>query len=137
MQAPPSQYPSCRYRVLAITHEAALVEQIEARLPPDAGGDIVLAGDELELVARFAHGHVPLVIIDVDLLEDQSLVLIDVVRELDAACHVLLLLSPEHMELCRAALSLGLVSFLTKPFDPTGAARIIRATLEHHRSQPG
>ena len=71
-----------------------------------------------------------LIVLDIDLLADKTTKLIHIIRSVQKDCKILLILSQENMSHCSDALSLGVVSYLIKPFSALTAYKIICSTLK-------
>lgn len=116
-------------RVLALTTEKELFEQIQERFEEQTAIDIKTYIDNLNLIEKFISQHTELVVLDIDLLNETVIRLINILRTINKNLKIILILSSDKMPICSQALSLGVVSYLIKPVSIENLSRIISATL--------
>jgi len=118
-----------RYHILALSEDRALIRGIEAGISEHLDEEIYCTADILHLLEAHASHTSRLILIDVDLLHEGLPSLISVMRSIDRACRVLLLLSGEDLSWCTAVLPFGNISFVMKPVDVPAIQALVRSHL--------
>ncbi len=117
------------YRILALTNENGLFKDVEKTLLNDINVEVKSSSDIWDVLQNLQQKYTHLVILDIDVLFDDVKKLIDIIRAIQKDCKVILILSQQNMSICSSALTMGLVSYLIKPFSALNANKIIIATL--------
>jgi response regulator of citrate/malate metabolism len=117
-------------RILALTKEKELMTEIQRLLDECITIQVETCTDSLDFVDNYLNRYSKLIILDIDLLSEKTTKLIHIIRSVQKDCKILLILSQENMSYCSEALSLGVVSYLIKPFSALTAYKIICSTLK-------
>jgi len=117
------------YKILVLTSEVDLFEDVEESLKKDEEVEIILFQHSLKLINHFLTYYAPLVILDIDFLKNEILEMIQVLKNIHPNTKIILILSPENMPICLTALSQGVVSYQVKPISSSNAAAIISSIL--------
>lgn len=121
------------FRVLALTEENGLYAGVRDFVKKDRGDiGIITYSSTVDLLEKFSAVHTDLVILDVDILDDQALKLINILRSIKKDSRIMLILSKDKMAICSAAFSLGIVSYLVKPITTENLYDIIASVLLKH-----
>ncbi len=122
-------------RVVVLTEEKDFFENVRRQLSASNNIEVRLFSKSLDLINYFLLNYAQLVILDVDLLNEDSLKLIEVLRSIHRDAKIVLILSHEKMPICSSALSLGVVSYQIKPVGIDTTSELMRSILsmEHHQ----
>lgn len=117
-------------RILALTKEQELIKEIQQLLEECITIEVETCTDSLDFVDNYLNRYSKLIILDIDLLTEKTTKLIHIIRSVQKECKILLILSQKNMSYCSAALAMGIVSYLIKPFSALTAYKIICSTLK-------
>lgn len=117
-------------RILALTKEKELMNEIRRLLAECVMIQVETCTDCLDFVDNYLNKYSQMIILDIDLLKQKTTKLIKVIRSIQKECKILLILSQENISFCSDALSLGVVSYMIKPFSVLTAYKIICSTLK-------
>ncbi|GAB4366001.1 MAG: hypothetical protein Kow0042_05590 [Calditrichia bacterium] len=114
-----------------LTTEENVSNKIEKALAQ--GGEVMVYTytDSLDLIDHFLHRFAPLVILDIDLVKEDVIKLMQIIRSIRKDVKFLLILSVENMHVCSAALAQGVVSYQIKPLSIENLIHVIHSTLNH------
>ncbi len=118
------------YRVLVLSEEKVLFEKIVNMIGQQEEIEISTCPDSLDLLEKFFSLYTELVVLDLDLLNNQIMKLINILHSFKKNLKIILILSEEKMSICPSVCSLGVVSYLIKPFSLKNAADIISSALK-------
>lgn len=116
-------------KILIFSADVELFLEVEESLRKNEEIEFFLFQHSLELVNHFLSYFSPLVILDIDLLKNEILEMIQVLRNIHPNSKIVLTLSPENMPICSAALSLGVMSYQIKPLSAANVTEIISSIL--------
>jgi response regulator of citrate/malate metabolism len=116
-------------KILIFSADVELFLEVEESLRKNEEIEFFLFQHSLELVNHFLSYFSPLVILDIDLLKNEILEMIQVLRNIHPNSKIVLILSPENMPICSAALSLGVMSYQIKPLSAANVTEIISSIL--------
>ncbi|MBN2365636.1 MAG: DNA-binding response regulator [Calditrichaeota bacterium] len=116
-------------RISVLSEEDPLFSEIEKKINQNDSIDIQIFQHNLELINHFLSHYASLVILDVDLLKNEILEMIQVLKSIHPDCKIVLFLSPENMSFCSAALSLGVISYQLKPLSVKAVVDFITSLL--------
>ncbi len=117
-------------RILALTEDTELIEEIRNRILEHHLIDVDSCSNSLDFLENFQKHHIQLAILDIDLLKGQIIKMIKFLRSIKRDCQIILILSKLNMVLCSRALSFGVVSYFIRPVSVFNAAKIICSALD-------
>ncbi|MFQ6115413.1 MAG: response regulator [bacterium] len=117
-------------RILALTEEIEMIEEVEQLLQDEIQVEIAVHGDTLDFLENLLERYTQLVILDLDILREKVTKLIHIIRSIHKDCKIILILSQEKMSICSTALSMGVFSYLIKPVAVLNAYNIILSALK-------
>ena len=98
--------------------------------------EIHIFDNSLELINYFLTNYAQLVILDLDLLQNETFEMVQILRSLHSDSKIVLFLSPKYMPICSETLSLGVLSYQVKPVHQERTIEIINSALhlniDHH-----
>ncbi|MBI2189174.1 MAG: response regulator [Acidobacteria bacterium] len=118
--------PPDTHRILIVDDEPAIVALLRRILAPE-NVDILTAHSGAEALALARRLPLDLVILDVKLPDLSGVEVLRRIRRRDAVVPVIIITSYGSPETVRAAMTLGAVDYLTKPFDSDEIRRAVRA----------
>lgn len=92
--------------------------------------EISIFTNSLDMVENLLVRYSDLAILDVDLLGNQVSNMIHVIHSIHRSTKIVLFLSADKMDLCTAALSLGIISHQVKPVSVDTTCEIIGSILQ-------
>jgi response regulator of citrate/malate metabolism len=116
-------------KILVFSKDVELFLEVEESLKKNDKIEFLLFQHSLELVNHFLSYYASLVILDIDLLKNEILEMIQVLRNIHTNSRIILILSPENMPICSEALSLGVVSYQIKPLSSKNVTELISSVL--------
>lgn len=124
------------YNVLILTNDANFYKEVEKKISGINRIKFHTFDHGLELINFFLTNYAQLVILDIDVLQNEILEMIQVLRTIHKETKILLLLSPVNMPLCSNALTLGISSYQIKPISQENVIELIttllNTSLTHH-----
>lgn len=118
------------YRALALTEEESLLDEVQKMTTSSKKFEVKTFTDSLLFLENFLSLHSETVILDIDLLGEQVIRLIHIIRLISKSTPVILILSKEKMPICLTVFSLGIVSYLIKPLSAEALFDYISSTLK-------
>lgn len=118
------------YRALALTEEESLLAGVQKMTASGKKFEVKTFTDPLLFLENFLSLHSETVILDIDLLDEQVIRLIHIIRLISKSTPVILILSKEKMPICLTVFSLGIVSYLIKPLSAEALYDYISSTLK-------
>lgn len=112
-----------------LTHDRQFFNEMEQLLRKCESTDIQLFEESLELINNYLRHYAQLVILDIDVLKEEILNMIQILRAIHREARIVLFLSPENMPICSSALTLGVSSYQLKPISAKTATDIITSVL--------
>jgi response regulator of citrate/malate metabolism len=85
--------------------------------------------NSLELINYFLTNYAQLVILDLDLLKNETFEMVQILRSLHTDIKIVLFLSPKYMPICSETLSLGVLTYQVKPVPRERTLEIIGSTF--------
>ena len=116
-------------KILVFSADVELFFEVEESLKKNQDIEFLLFQHSLELVNHFLSYYASLVILDIDLLKNEILEMIQVLRNIHANSRIVLILSQENMPICSAALSLGVLSYQIKPLSSNNVTELVSSIL--------
>lgn len=117
------------YNVLILTDDANFYKEVEKKINGIKKIKFHTFHHGLELINFFLTNYAQLVILDIDVLQNEIIEMIQVLRTIHKETKILLLLSPVNMPLCSNALSLGISSYQIKPISQENVTELITTLL--------
>lgn len=117
-------------RILILSGENDLLSEVQKKINDKAEIEIIACEDSLNLIENYVSQHTELVILDIDMIKEGAIKLINIIRSIKKNVQIILILSKRNMSICSDVLSLGIVSYLIKPFSIENLSKIVFATLK-------
>lgn len=117
-------------RVLVLSKEEGLVEETEQMLAKRHHIEIKNYPDSLSVIENLLTLQCEMIILDIDLLKEQTARILHILRLINKQIPIVLILSQEHMPICLAVFSGGAISYLTKPIASKNFCDLIASTLK-------
>ncbi len=117
-------------RVLVLSLEKEFFNSVQTNLSEYAPVEVKTFTNCLDLMEQFLARYTCLVILDIDLVQQNVIKLIRILRAIQRETKIILLLSRDNMSFCSAALSLGVISYQIKPISLKSTCEIIGTTLQ-------
>lgn len=117
-------------RVLALTQEFHFFSDVEEAVQKKSEVEILTFSNSLELINHFLKNYAQLVILDIDILGNEILKMIHVLRSIHRGAKIVLILSSENMSICSSALTAGVLSYQVKPVSVKNAADLIISVIQ-------
>ncbi len=118
-------------RLLVLSTESGLVEDFQSILNGVSKIEVTCYQSCCELMEGFLTLHTDMVLLDIDLLKERVTHLINVLKLIKSSVVLILILSEEHISICKQALPLGIHSYLIKPVSGKELFRIVDPILKH------
>ncbi len=118
------------HRVIVLTQDKDFYLEVEEHLKDGFTIELHTFDHGLELVNYFLTNYSQLVILDIDIIKEEIINLIEIIRTIHQDAKILLLLSPENMPLCSSALSIGVSSYQLKPLSVKRVLELITTLLQ-------
>lgn len=116
--------------VLALTREDQLFQKVAEFIEENKTTEILTFSNSLELIDYFLKNYAQLVVLDIDLLGDETHKMIEVLRSIQKETKIVLILSEKYMAICSATLSMGVLSYQMKPVSVSNAVKLITSVLQ-------
>ena len=119
-------------RILILSAENNLFSKVQEAMGKNNNAEIeiITCADSLNLIENYVSQHTELVILDIDMIKEGAIKLINIIRSIKKNVQIILILSKKNMSICSEVLSLGIVSYLIKPFSIENLSKIVIATLK-------
>ncbi len=117
------------HRVTVLTQDKDFYLKVKEHLKDSLTIELHTFDHSLELVNYFLTNYSQLVILDIDIIKEEIIYLIEIIRTIHKDTKILLLLSPENMPLCSSALSIGVSSYQLKPLSVKNVLELITTLL--------
>lgn len=121
-------------RVLVVDDDPLIVRTAQRALEC-AGYFVVTAQDGEQAAALFSADHFDLVVSDIDMPQLDGIELARTIRAINEEIPVILITSSARAETAIAAVNLGVVRYLTKPFLPSQLVQAVGRAIGTHRLQ--
>ncbi|MGD9898061.1 MAG: hypothetical protein AB7T22_02940 [Calditrichaceae bacterium] len=122
-------------RLLVLSSEHGLVEDFQSTLDGLCKIEVTCYQSCCELMEGFLTLHTDMIMLDIDLLKERVTHLINVLKLIKNSIVIILILSEEHISICKQALPLGIHSYLIKPVSGKELFRILDPILQHGNSR--
>ena len=96
----------------------------------DNTAEMLTFSNSLELIDYFLKNYAQLVVLDIDLLGEETHKMIEVLRSIQKETKIVLILSEQYMSICSANLSMGVLSYQMKPVSVNAAVKLITSVLQ-------
>jgi response regulator of citrate/malate metabolism len=117
-------------QILALTCEKRVIKEIDKEIQSDYQTDILTFEHTLELIHYFLTNYAQLVILDIDVLKQEVLEMIQIIRSIHREAKIVLFSSPENMSICSSAVTLGISSYQLKPLSTESICNVITSILK-------
>jgi response regulator of citrate/malate metabolism len=123
-------------QALILTEEKEYFSGILKNVQDMNNFEVHIFDNSLELINYFLTNYAQLVILDLDLLQNETFEMVQILRSLHSNSKIVLFLSPIYMPICSETLSLGVLSYQVKPVPQERTLEIISSALhinfDHH-----
>ena len=117
------------HRVFVLAEETDLYETIQRNFGENEEIKIRVFQDSLDLLEMISTMIPDLLILDIDILKEQVIKLMHILKSVIQKPQIILVLSQDKMSICSSAFSEGVVSYLVKPVSPDNIWDIICVKL--------
>jgi DNA-binding response OmpR family regulator len=119
-------------QALILTEEEEYFSEIIKNVQNLNNFEVHIFDNSLELINYFLTNYAQLVILDLDLLQNETFEMVQILRSLHSDSKIVLFLSPKYMPICSEILSLGVLSYQVKPVPAERTLEIISSALHNN-----
>ncbi|MEJ2049602.1 MAG: response regulator [Calditrichota bacterium] len=118
-------------KILVLSQDRYLFQKVEGEVESKDSIRLYTFSNSLDLIKYYLANHASLILLDADMVKSDVLKLIEIIHDINQQAKLILLLSPENMSLCSAALSLGILSYQVKPVSAESMVELIFSVLHN------
>jgi response regulator of citrate/malate metabolism len=118
-------------KVLVLSQDKYLFQKVEGEIESKDSIRLYTFSNSLDLIKYYLANYAALILLDADMVKNDVLKLIEIIHDINQQAKLILLLSPENMSLCSAALSLGILSYQVKPVSAESMVELIFSVLHN------
>ena len=107
-----------------------MIEEIRNHLKNKGRFEVKFYTNTFDFLEHFLEWYPQVVIMDVDLIQSNTLKLIRILQKLKKDLKIFLIVSSRNMKVCSQALSMGIITYLLKPISTKNICSLIHSTLK-------
>lgn len=121
--------------MLTLSSELNFFNDVEKHLLPTVPLELVSFTNPIDLVDFFVNNYAHIVVLDIDLLKEDVIKLVDILRSIRRNSQIILLLSQKDTAICSRVFSRGGCAYQIKPVSTNAFCQLIKSTLQISQNQ--
>lgn len=125
------------FRILVVDDDRNMAEVIAIMLQYELGCDVITTFSGYDAMAKLRDGNIGLVITDLKMPGMDGFALIELMRQRGLRIPIIVITAFHTPQEQERAEQLGVLAYLTRPFDNDALKDLVRKVLEHHEADCG